>query len=48
MRTNYLRHLANMLGGGSSQLNDNDNDNDNEIHLFKPNFIYTIDNKYCL
>ena len=22
--------------------------NDNEIHLFKPNFIYTIDNKYCL
>ena len=27
--------------------NDNDNDNDNEIHLFKPNFIYTIDNKYC-
>ena len=23
-------------------------DNDNEIHLFKPNFIYTIDNKYCL
>ena len=29
-------------------LNDNDNDNDNEIHLFKPNFIYTIDNKYCL
>ena len=25
----------------------NDNDNDNEIHLFKPNFIYTIDNKYC-
>ena len=24
------------------------NDNDNEIHLFKPNFIYTIDNKYCL
>ena len=21
--------------------------NDNEIHLFKPNFIYTIDNKYC-
>ena len=20
----------------------------NEIHLFKPNFIYTIDNKYCL
>ena len=28
--------------------NYNDNDNDNEIHLFKPNFIYTIDNKYCL
>ena len=27
---------------------DNDNDNDNEIHLFKPNFIYTIDSKYCL
>ena len=25
-----------------------DDDNDNEIHLFKPNFIYTIDNKYCL
>ena len=24
------------------------NDNDNEIHLFKPNFMYTIDNKYCL
>ena len=24
------------------------NDNDNEIHLFKPNFIYTIDNTYCL
>ena len=22
--------------------------NDNEIHLFKPNFMYTIDNKYCL
>ena len=22
--------------------------NDNEIHLFKPNFIYTMDNKYCL
>ena len=26
----------------------NDNDNDNEIHLFKPNFIYTMDSKYCL
>ena len=27
---------------------DNDKDNDNKIHLFKPNVIYTIDNKYCL
>ena len=25
-----------------------DNDNDNEIHLFKPNFIYTMKSKYCL
>ena len=24
------------------------NDNDNEIHLFNPNFIYTIDNTYWL
>ena len=32
----------------SNRVNYNDNDNDNEIHLFKPNFIYTIDNKYCL
>ena len=22
-------------------------DNDNEIHLFKPNFIYTMDSEYC-
>ena len=28
-------------------INNNDNDNDNEIHLFKPNFICSMDNKYC-